>query len=99
MIKKRLVATDEKGFIIYGKNKFLEKLTLEFYYIFKEEESWGFNPNLHLHTLGVRGILNWKEWELRGEIATQNGRYSGTKDVSGLGGYVYLNRLCLSFRR
>jgi len=91
--KKRLIATDEKGFMIYGKSKLFKNLTLEPYYIFKEEESWGFNPNLHLHTFGIRGVLNWKEWGLRGEIATQNGRYSGTKDVSGLGGYIYLNRI------
>jgi hypothetical protein len=78
MAKKRLIATDEKGFMIYGKSKLFKNLTLEPY---------------HLHTFGIRGVLNWKEWGLRGEIATQNGRYSGTKDVSGLGGYIYLNRI------
>ncbi|PMP96667.1 MAG: hypothetical protein C0169_04385 [Thermodesulfobacterium geofontis] len=90
--KKRLIATDEKGFMVYGRSKVFENLTLEPYYIFKEEESWGFNPNLHLHTFGIRGVFNWKSWGLRGEITTQSGRYSGTKDVSGLGGYIYFYR-------
>ncbi|MGC8796428.1 alginate export family protein, partial [Thermodesulfovibrio sp.] len=51
--KKRLTASHEQGFLIYGRNKLSQKLMLEPYYLYKTEDQWATNPQLNFHTFGM----------------------------------------------
>lgn len=97
--KKRLTASDEKGFWIYGRIKPSENIILEPYYVYKHEDGWSRalfyppwdrTPDLNFHTIGIRAVFKWGEWSLKGEIAKQLGEYSNGKDLSALGGYIFL---------
>ncbi len=90
--KKRLTGTHESGFLVYGRNKVLQNLTVEPYYLYKTEDEWHTNPELNFHTFGIRAVLNLDEWALRGEIAKQLGKYSNGKDKKGIGGYLFLTK-------
>ncbi|WP_460180285.1 alginate export family protein [Thermodesulfovibrio sp. TK110] len=89
--KKRLTATHEQGFLIYGKNKLSQKFTVEPFYLYKTEDEWDGNPELNFHTFGMRAVFKINdEWSLRGEMARQLGKYSDGKDKTGFGGYIFL---------
>ncbi|MGC9045372.1 MAG: alginate export family protein [Thermodesulfovibrio sp.] len=89
--KKRLTASHEQGFLIYGRNKLSQKLMLEPYYLYKTEDQWATNPQLNFHTFGMRAVLKInEEWSLRGELARQIGKYSDGRGKTGIGGYVFL---------
>lgn len=100
--KKILNASNEQGFVVYGRDKLSEKLTLEPYYIYKSEESFVFpagaakplnvTPELNLHTIGARALYQDDSWKLGGEFAHQFGEYDGGRDRSGYGGYIFASK-------
>ena len=96
-LERRLNTSDEKAFVLYGKLKPAERLSLEPYYIYKSEDAYktkgGTNiPKLELNTVGTRSVYSFAPWRLRGELAYQFGDYENYIDRNGLGGYVYLTR-------
>jgi hypothetical protein len=96
---RNVVICDEKAFILYGKFKTTDALSLEPYYIYKVEDSHNrplvtgpVVPELRFNTVGNRAVYDFAPWRLRGELAYQFGKYSGSRDRDGIGGYVYLTR-------
>ncbi|MCM8806735.1 MAG: alginate export family protein [Candidatus Omnitrophica bacterium] len=97
---KRLMNSEEKGAIIYGKLNPKKEITFEPYYIYINREAYTINtiigpqttPGLELNTIGARGIYKFDPWKLRGEIAYQWGEYENGIDKRGLGGYIFLTR-------
>jgi len=93
---RQLNTSDERAYVIYGKLKPLDNFSLEPYYIYKIEGSYTKNtiytPTLGLHTFGARAVASWDTWKIRGELAGQNGEYTGGRDREGLGGYAYLTK-------
>ncbi len=85
--QKILNASDEQAFMVYGRNKLTENLTLEPYYIFKTEEEFNFpfaasnqksasiTPELDLNTIGARAVYKADPWTFGGEFAYQFGEY------------------------
>jgi len=100
--KKILNASDEQAFVVYGRDKLSENLTIEPYYIFKKEEGFQFpfgvtppksvTPALDLNTIGARVVYQIAPWKLGGEFAHQFGDYDGGTDRSAYGGYVFGSR-------
>ncbi|MCE5194060.1 MAG: alginate export family protein [Nitrospiraceae bacterium] len=90
--KKLLTGSDERGVVLYGRTKPIESISLEPYYIYKEEDTVGTNPLLKLHTVGARAVFEMSGWKLRGEFAHQFGEYNGGNDRTGNGGYVFVGR-------
>ncbi|MDA8078519.1 MAG: alginate export family protein [Nitrospiraceae bacterium] len=91
--KKVLTASREQAFVLYGRSKVADNVTVEPYYIFKREQAFGTIPKLKLHTLGARAVVSLDGgWKFGGEFATQFGDYDGGKDRSGNGGYVFVSR-------
>ncbi len=88
--KKRLTASNEIGFWIYGRNKITDWLNIEPYYIYKKEKEYTGIAEKYINTFGLRAVFKINDFTLRGEIAKQNGKYevSGNK-ISGLGGYAF----------
>jgi len=91
-LERRLNTSDEKAFVLYGKLKPTEKLSLEPYYIYKSEDAYKNVPKLELNTIGMRKVFSFVPWRLRGELAYQFGKYEDDDHRNGLGGYVYLTR-------
>jgi len=86
--KKILNASDEQAFVVYGRDKLSENLTIEPYYIFKKEEEFQFpfvaphasvTPELDLNTVGARAVYTSGPWTVGGEFAYQFGEYDGDK--------------------
>lgn len=89
--KKRLSASNEFAFWLYGRCKINPQLTLEPYYIYKKEEDSKFVPALYLHNIGLRGVYTFKNnIRLRAELVHQFGEYSNNTDRRGWGGYAFL---------
>lgn len=89
--KKRLNASHEQGFLIYGKSKLTQNLTVEPYYLYKTEDEWYTNAEVNFHTFGFRGLLKLdRDWSVKAEIASQLGKYSDGGDKTGLGGYLFV---------
>ncbi len=96
--KKRLSATDETAFWIYGRSKINPQLTLEPYYIYKKEEGSLIRParpiripGLYLHNIGVRGVYTLpNNFKIRAELVHQFGEYSNNTDRRAWGGYAFL---------
>jgi len=88
--KKRLTASNERGFWIYGRHKIIDGLNIEPYYIYKKEKEYIGIAEKYINTFGLRAVFKINEFTLRGEIAKQKGKYeaSGNK-ISGLGGYAF----------
>jgi len=86
--KKRLTASNEKGFWIYGRNKIFDGLNVEPYYIYKKEGSYDIKES-HINTFGMRAVFKIDAFSLRGEIAKQYGKYQDGTKRSGLGGYAF----------
>lgn len=100
--KKILNASDEQAFVVYGRDKLSENLTVEPYYIFKREEEIVFplgsksplhvTPELELNTIGARLVYQSAPWKAGGEFAHQFGEYEGGRDRAAYGGYVFGSR-------
>lgn len=87
--KKRLTASNEKGFWIYGRNKIFDGLNVEPYYIYKKEDSYDVIKESHINTFGIRAVFKISDFSLRGELAKQHGKYQDGTKRSGLGGYTF----------
>jgi len=93
--KKILNASDEQAFVVYGRDKITENLTLEPYYMYKREEEHPlapFTPELDLNTFGARALYQMAPWKVGGEFAYQTGEYNDGRDRRGYGGYVFGSR-------
>lgn len=88
--KKRLTASNEIGFWIYGRHKIIDWLNIEPYYIYKKEKEYIGIAEKYINTFGLRAVFKINDFTLRGEIAKQNGKYevSGNK-IRGFGGYAF----------
>jgi hypothetical protein len=93
---RQLNSYNEQAFILYGRGKVTDKVTIEPYYIWKHEEAPNMNPTapgLRLDTYGVHAVVGFGEgWKVRAEYALQSGSYSNGADREGNGGYVYIGR-------
>ncbi|MDD5347896.1 MAG: alginate export family protein [Candidatus Omnitrophica bacterium] len=89
-----LNTTDEEALILYWKNKGIENLNLEGYYIYKHEDDEGGAgaqaQDSDLNTVGGFAKYVMAPCTLRGQLATQFGDY-GTVDREGLGGYLWVD--------
>ncbi len=104
--KRILNASDEQAFMVYGRDKINENLTVEPYYIYKKEEEISkppfpiATPELDLNTIGTRAVYTSGPWTVGGEFAYQFGDYDGDKsaggyagqDRKGYGGYIFGKR-------
>jgi Alginate export len=102
--KKILNACDEQAYMVYGRDKLNENLTVEPYYIFKKEKQQPLGTKtsaLDLNTFGARAVYTSNPWKFGGEFAYQVGEYDdAVKDVSGYagqdrqgyGGYIFGSR-------
>jgi len=91
--KKRIAASDEQGFWIYGRHKFSESILIEPYYIYKTKDESDMIPvGSHLNTFGLRAVFTLGDNFIKGEIAKQFGEYKNGNDISALGGYLYIGR-------
>ncbi|HSB30744.1 MAG TPA: alginate export family protein [Candidatus Sulfobium mesophilum] len=94
--KKVLTASREEAFVLYGRSKIGETVSLEPYYIYKIEHGFATTPKLKLNTIGARAVVALQNgWKIGGEFATQFGDYeSGGKwnDRTGNGGYIFVAR-------
>jgi hypothetical protein len=90
--KRRLTTSDEQGFVAYGRGKVSDKLSVEPYYMFKNEEEFGATPELDIHTVGARAVVTLDSWKIRGEFAHQFGEYDGGRDREANGGYAFVGR-------
>jgi len=88
----KLNTSDEWGFILYGTSKVSKELTLEPYYIFKQEDSFKKTPLLNIHTLGTRAVYKKNDWAIRAELAGQTGGYSDNNDRSGWAGTLFVDK-------
>jgi hypothetical protein len=85
--------SDEQGIVVYGKSKVSDIVTLEPYYIWKQEGGYGTTPTLKLNTLGGRAVIAPDPWKIRAELAGQFGSYDDSdRDREGLGGYLIAGR-------
>jgi hypothetical protein len=89
-----LNTTDEIGWVAYWKNKSVENLSLEGYYIYKSEDDEGGAGSQaeksKINTLGSFAKYNFSPFTFRGQLAYQFGEY-GDEDRTGLGGYAWLD--------
>ncbi len=95
--KRALNTSDEQGVVLYGRSKVSEWLSLEPYYMFKEEEAPAMafgaaETDLDLHTLGARAVVRMGPYTLRGEYAGQFGEYDSGTEREAAGGYVFIGR-------
>lgn len=88
--KKRLTASNEQGFWIYGRNKVSEWLNIEPYYIYKKEDEYIGIDEKYINTFGMRAVFKLSDFSLRGELARQIGKYTASgNSIRGLGGYIF----------
>lgn len=90
--KKQLTASNEQAFVLYSRNKLSQNLTIEPYYIYKREAEMGSTPKLKLNTIGARVVYTIESWKMGGEYAHQFGEYTGGRDRTGNGGYIFVSR-------
>ena len=93
--KKILNASDERAFMVYGRDKITENLTVEPYYIYKREKEHPLKPatpQLDLNNFGAHAVYKSDPWAFGGEFVYQFGEYNGGRDRAGYGGYAYANR-------
>lgn len=91
--KKLLTASREQAFVLYGRSKVTDNVTVEPYYIYKTEQTFGTTPKLRLNTFGARAVVALNGgWKFGGEFAHQFGDYTNGIDRSGNGGYVFVGR-------
>jgi len=88
--KRPLNSSDEQGWVVYGRGKIGESLSLEPYYMYKKEET---ADELTLNTIGARAVFNAAGFKFRGEYAHQFGEYdTSNRDRTADGGYVFVSR-------
>ena len=98
--KRALNSYDEKAVVVYGRGKITDNVTVEPYYIWKEEatptnRTAATNPALRLGTYGLRAVVGFGEgWKARAEYALQSGEYNDANKTKreGNGGYAYVGR-------
>lgn len=90
--KKQLTASNEQAFIIYSRNRLSQNFLIEPYYIYKREAEMGSTPKLKLNTIGARAVVSIDSWKAGGEFAHQFGEYTGGRDRTGNGGYIFVGR-------
>ncbi len=98
--KKLLNVSREQAIVVYGRNKITDNVSLEPYYIYKNEQSFTVGPvavpKLRLNTIGARAVVALNSgWKFGGEFATQFGVYTDHgqwHDRTGNGGYVFVGR-------
>ncbi len=100
--ERLLNISDERGFILYGKNKLNDHFYVEPYYIYKQEDSTGDystsfggpQHKLELNTLGARLVITASNWKIRAEYAHQFGEYDDEADTDreGDGGYLFIGQ-------
>lgn len=94
--KRKLEVSSEQGFVAYGRIRSIENLSLEPYYIFKQEKWYYvgkvFVPQLDINALGARAVYSTGGWNLGGEFAFQFGEYDNGIDRTALGGYLFAGR-------
>ena len=98
--KRPLNSYDEQAAVVYVRGKVTDNVTIEPYYIWKEEETpnastAAANPALRLNTYGLRAVVGFGEgWKARAEYALQSGEYNNTNNTKreGSGGYAYVGR-------
>ncbi len=98
--KRPLNSYDEKAAVVYARGKVTDNVTVEPYYIWKEEATptsrpTTSNPALRLNTYGVRAVVGFGEgWKARAEYALQSGEYNDAASTKreGSGGYAYIGR-------
>lgn len=90
--KNLLNASDEQAAVVYVKSKINDYLSVEPYYIFKEEDAFSKTPKLHLNALGARAVVTFGEWKMRVEFTHEFGEYSNDRDRNANGGYIFLGR-------
>ncbi len=91
--KRRLTGSNEQGFWIYGRHRITDKFNIEPYYIYKKEEAYDVIKESYVNTFGIRAVFKMDSFSLRGEIATQDGKYKHGQDRSGIGGYSFAEYL------
>jgi hypothetical protein len=97
---RQLNSYDEKGYVVYGRGKVTDNVTIEPYYIWKLEETPNMStpaarPALRLNTYGLRAVVGFGEgWKARAEYALQSGEYNNASNTKreGSGGYAYIGR-------
>ena len=94
-IPQLLNTTDEQGYVLYLKNKTIDNVGLEGYYIFKAEDAEGGTKlqsrESDIHTLGSFAKYDLNSWTLRGQLAGQFGDY-GDSDRRAMGGYGFVDK-------
>ncbi|MBF0571942.1 MAG: alginate export family protein [Candidatus Omnitrophica bacterium] len=93
-VNTNLTSSQETAGVLYLKNKAIEKLPLEGYYIYKTEgqEGPGFQSQKGIiNTVGSYAKYDLSPFTLRGQFAYQFGTY-GDNDRQGLGGYAFIDR-------
>lgn len=89
--------TNETGYILYWKNKDIENLSIEPYYIYKREDgkNKGAAPFMaekgYLNTFGTYAKYQKESWTFRGQLAGQIGTF-GTQDREAIGGYIFVDK-------
>lgn len=89
-----LTTSQETAGVLYLKNKAIQHLALESYYIYKKEgqEGVGFQGEKgEINTFGSYAKYDLSPFTLRGQLAYQFGTY-GANDRQGLGGYAFVDR-------
>jgi hypothetical protein len=93
---RQLNPYDERAFVLYGRGKITDNLTIEPYYIWKVEEAPNKNPSLpalRLNTYGLHAVYGFGDgWKAHGEYAFQSGSYDNGTDRTGNGGYAFIGR-------
>ncbi len=93
-LPQSLNVTNEEGYAVYLKNKPLDGLNLEEYYIFKREDAQdgaGYqSQSSNINTIGAYGKYTFDPVTFRGQYATQFGTY-GNDDRLGFGGYGFVD--------
>ncbi len=92
-VKRQLTTSNEQGFVVYGRSKINDNLTIEPYYMYKTEKEFApLNSKLKLNTVGARVVAKAGTWNFGGEYAYQFGDYSNGTDRTGNGGYIFVGR-------
>ena len=90
-----LNTTDEEAYVLYWKNKSVDKLALDGYYIYKrEDDQYGAGSQAEksiINAVGSYAKYDADPYTLRGQLAYQFGDY-GEQDRKALGGYLFVDR-------
>ncbi|MGD0275696.1 MAG: alginate export family protein, partial [Syntrophales bacterium] len=106
--KDTLNTSDEIGILAYGRGRITDNLTIEPYYMYKDEKVAGYpvaapsvdptayklgKEQLKLNTVGARVVIGLgPDWTLKGEYAHQFGEYDDGTGRVGDGGNVFVGR-------